>query len=162
MDAESLSLAQQNYIETIDALTESHGFASITALAASLKISKPSVTETISRLEKSGLVIRKSRHQIVLSDTGSEINSQLTRKHVGLRRFMVDVMAMDGAEADTLACKVEHCVDRQFSERLVKLATLLETSHPKILSKICKDMRRDDGEAEPKRVMKACPIRTRK
>lgn len=162
MDAESLSLTQQNYIETIDALTTQQGFASITALAASLKISKPSVTETVTRLEKAGIVIRKTRHQIVLSDEGIAINGQLTNKHAGLRRFMVEVMAMDQAEADALACKVEHCVDRYFSERLVKLATLLETSHPKILSSICKDMRKSDIPSASRRPVKACPPRARK
>lgn len=162
MDAEALSLTQQNYIETIDALTTQHGFASITALASSLKISKPSVIETVARLEKAGIVTRQSRFQIILSKAGLEINSQLTRKHAGLRRFMIEVMAMDQTEADALACKVEHCVDRHFSERLVKLATLLETSHPKILSSICKDMRKDDAHSAGRKPIEVCPPRTRK
>lgn len=145
MDAESLSLTQQNYIETIDALTQKQGAASITGLAAALGISKPSVTETMTRLEKAGLIVRKSRHQILLSEAGEDVNSQLTRKHAGLRRFMIDIMAMEKVEADAMACKIEHCVDRRFSERLVKLATLLESAHPRVLKQVCDVMRKGDG-----------------
>ena len=51
---------------------------------------------------------------------------------------------METARADDLACRVEHCVDRRFTDRLVKLARFLEKEHPETLRAIAKHLSRKD------------------
>ena len=145
---EGLSLAQQRYVERIDELCRAKGHAHTSELAATLNVSMPSVTEVVSRLAENGLAARKSSHEIVLTEPGARMAKQLARRHEALRRFMVDVMAIKPETADQIACRVEHCVDRDFAERLRKLAEFLEAEYPWTLKGIADYLRGRKGSAE--------------
>ncbi len=129
-DANSLTLAQQEYIETITALIRENGQARTTDLARRLGVSLPSVTEAVSRLARLGIASRPSRHEIVLTPGGREVSDQLDRRHQALRRFMVDVLAMDEPSADETACRIEHCIDPAFTARLTRFADFLAQEQP--------------------------------
>ena len=120
-----MTLAQQEYIETIASLIREHGQARTTDLARRLGISLPSVTEAVSRLVRLGIASRPSRHEIVLTAAGVEVADQLERRHQVLRRFMVDVLAMDERSSDETACRIEHCTDPAFTERLARFADFI-------------------------------------
>jgi DtxR family Mn-dependent transcriptional regulator len=137
---EAVSLAQQNYIEVIDGLVRERGAARTTDLAARLGVSMPSVSEAVRRMVERGFVERKSRHEVVLSKRGRKIAVQLDRRHKALSRFMDRVMAMDPGQSDALACKIEHCVNRDFTTRLLRLAEALER-HPEALKDIASRLR---------------------
>ena len=131
-----LSLAQQNYIEVIHALSEKTGAARTVDLARRLGVKMPSVTEVVSRLAKAGLVERQSRHEIVLTGRGREWAGMFDQYHMALRRFMTDVMALEATEADALACRIEHNVDRNFIEKLIRLVDLLRERYPDVLREL--------------------------
>ena len=118
---------QQRYVETIDALGASGQGASTVALARKLGVSAPSVTEAVRRLLDLGIVVRRGWHVIELSPRGRRVAGQLERRHKALRQFMVEVLAMSAAQADTNACLIEHCADSGFVSRLGRLADFLAT-----------------------------------
>jgi DtxR family Mn-dependent transcriptional regulator len=138
---DDLSLPQQNYIEVIAELIRDAGHARATDVAELLGVSLPSVSEAVKRLAELGLVERKSRFEISLSAGGRRIAQQLQRRHQALKRFMTEVMAMNEEKADQVACRVEHCVDGEFAERLRTLAEFLEREYPWTLKGIADHLR---------------------
>ena len=123
---EAISVRQQSYIETIADLAQKKNNVRVTDLAKRLKISLPSVSETISRMSRLGIVIRKSWHQISLSAKGRAIATQLDHRHRALRRFLVEVLDVDPDIADGRACRMEHFVHPELIERLLHFADFIE------------------------------------
>jgi DtxR family Mn-dependent transcriptional regulator len=144
---EDLSLAQQRYVEVIGGLIRDKGRARTTDVAEALQVSLPSVSEAVKRLVRQGIAVRAGRFEIGLSEEGSRIAGQLESRHGALRRFMVDVMAMKKERADEVACRVEHCVDGDFAERLRKLAEFLEREYPETLQGIADYVRKGRRKA---------------
>ncbi len=123
---EAVTLPQQRYIESIAALVERKGQARTSDIAETLGVSLPSVSEAVSRLVRLGFARRRSRHEIDLTRRGNTIAAQLDRRHQALQSFMIDVMAMDGRKADSMACCLEHLVSREFVDRLLVLNELIQ------------------------------------
>jgi DtxR family Mn-dependent transcriptional regulator len=144
--AESLSLPQQRYIEVIAGLIHEHGQARMTAVAERLEVQLPSASEAVKRLVENGLASRNARFDIGLTRKGKRIAEQLDTRHQALKRFMVDVMAMEGTRADELACRIEHSVDKEFTERLLAVAGLLEREYPEALAGIAVHVRNRSKE----------------
>ncbi len=127
---ESLSLSQQQYVEAIASLVRDKGRARTTDVARILGVRLPSVTEAVRRLNSLGLTLRRSRFEIALTPRGWRIAEQLDGRQAALRRFMVEILAMPPELADEVACRVEHCVDRGFADRLAALADYMATRDP--------------------------------
>lgn len=125
--SKAISLTQQNYIESIAYLLKRNGQVRTTDLASLLGVSMPSVSEGVCRLVERGFAARKSWHEIVLTREGESVAHQLDRRQRVLVKFMVKVLAMEPNKADKLACRIEHCIDREFVDRLIKLAEFLDS-----------------------------------
>lgn len=146
---EALSLPQQKYVETIDELCRTLGCARTSDLALRLKVRMPSVSEAVSRMVAQGIAVRNSRHTIELTPKGRLIAEQLKQRHEALLLFMIDVMVMEKDQADEMACRIEHCVDKAFSDRLLMLAEFLEQKHPDLLKAIARHVKRRTDKSEP-------------
>lgn len=140
-ELEDLSLPQQNYMETIAEFVRQEGHARTTDVAHRLGVSLPSASEAVKRLADMGLVRRESRFQILLTGKGKRVADSLDQRHRALKRFMVDVMAMREEKADAVACRVEHCVDGEFAERICRVAEFLEQEYPWTLKGIVDSVR---------------------
>lgn len=138
---DSLSLPQQRYVEVIGELLRAKGQARTTDIAERLSVSLPSVSEAVKRLAEMGITTRGTNSGVGLTAAGRRAAEQLESRHASLQRFMVDVMAMDPEKADSIACRVEHCVDREFSNRLLDLANFLEKEYPWTLEGIAQHVR---------------------
>jgi DtxR family Mn-dependent transcriptional regulator len=138
---EDLSLSQQRYVEIIDGLMREAGQVRMTDVAGRMQVSVPSASEAVKRLAEIGIVCRSLPLGIALTPEGRRIANQLDLRHQTLKRFMVDVMAMDPDRSDTIACRLEHCVDGEFTDRLLDLARLLEQDYPWTLRGIAEHVR---------------------
>ncbi len=106
----TLSLVQQNYIETIHHLCETHGHAHTKAIADALNIRMASATEVVQTLSLAGCVNYSKRQAITLTDSGIELALELKNKHEILAQFFIKIgCTLDVAEET--ACKVEHHID---------------------------------------------------
>ncbi len=146
---ESLSLAQQNYVEMILDLSLVDGYARTSDLAARLGVSLPSVSEAVTRLVDQGIAFRNARHGIELTEQGRRVARQLRHRHDALLLFMMDVMAMERKPADAMACKIEHCVDKAFTDRLLMLADYLKQHHPETLEAVALHLHLQADNASP-------------
>lgn len=108
----------EDCLEMIAKLAEKEGHAHVSDIARQLGIKKPSVTATLKTLAEKGLVQYESYHPVELTSKGSQIATQVIKKHQTLKCFLTQCLHLSTEHADTLACKLEHQLDDVAFERL--------------------------------------------
>jgi DtxR family Mn-dependent transcriptional regulator len=141
-----LSVPQQNYVEAIDELAQKHGHAHCVEIARLLGVKKPSVTEAVNRLVALK-VATKAAQEVVLTEKGRGIASELAHRHETLRRFMVEILEMSSGKADAIACRIEHTADHDFIRRLLLLDEFMQSKEMATCKEQWRDFRRRGGES---------------
>jgi DtxR family transcriptional regulator, Mn-dependent transcriptional regulator len=126
MDAHALSSNMENYLETILLLIRKHSVARAKDIAESMKVNRSSVTGALQALSERGLVNYAPYDFITLTPSGTEVASKVLWRHEALRNFFVNVLAIDGKEADEAACRMEHGVSKTIVDRLLDFAAFVE------------------------------------
>lgn len=80
-------MEQEDYLETIYKLTLEQGLVRISDIAKILKLSKPSVTQMMQRLEKENCVIYKPYLPLRLTNKGKRIGKKIAERHEVLAEF---------------------------------------------------------------------------
>ena len=115
------------YLRTIFELEE-EGIPPMRArIAERLGQSGPTVSQTVARMERDGLVhVDKERH-LRLTSEGREHATQVMRKHRLAECMLVDVLKMPWEEVHAEACRWEHVMSTAVEVRLLELL-----SHPTV------------------------------
>ena len=115
---EKLSIAQEDYLETIYKLSFEHQRVRITDVAERLAVRLPPVTRAVQNLERLGLVERDGKRGITLTPQARRLAEALAHRHADLVKFLVDVLGVadETAEADT--CQMEHGMSPESAQRL--------------------------------------------
>lgn len=80
-------MEQEDYLETIYKLHIEQGLVRISDIAKILKLSKPSVTQMMQRLEKDGCVTYKPYFPLQLTNKGRRIGKKVAERHEVLAKF---------------------------------------------------------------------------
>ncbi len=111
---ESLSVAMQNYLETIFHLstqpTAMEKGVRVSDIAAELGVSKASVNHAMNVLSKLGYVSNEKYQEIYLTDLGQKRASLLDDKHRIIKTLFLKVIGMAPEMADQEACAIEHII----------------------------------------------------
>lgn len=109
------------YLRTILELEE-EGIVPLRArIAERLDHSGPTVSQTVARMERDGLVhVRNDRH-LELTTDGREKAVSVMRKHRLAERLLADVIGLDWAYVHEEACRWEHVMSEQVELRLLDL-----------------------------------------
>lgn len=92
-------------------------------LVERLEQSKPTVSETVARLERDGLLRVGDTRAISLTDEGRRQAVHVMRKHRLAERLLIDVLGMPWTDVHVEACRWEHVMSDAVESRL---QTLLE------------------------------------
>jgi Mn-dependent DtxR family transcriptional regulator len=114
----------EDCLEIIAKLAEKEGHAHVSDIARQLGVKKPSVTATLKSLAEKGLVQYESYHPVELTRKGSQIATQVIKKHQTLKCFLTQCLKLSPEHADTLACKLEHELDDVALERLSQFVNI--------------------------------------
>jgi DtxR family transcriptional regulator, Mn-dependent transcriptional regulator len=87
-------------------------------LAESLGVSPPTVTSTVQRMRRDGLVDVADDKEIRLSTSGEQAVERLIRRHRLAERLLVDVLGMPWYDVHDDACRLEHAISSHVEERL--------------------------------------------
>ena len=99
----------EDYVETIAQLAREHGEARTVDIARRLGVSHVTVTKTVSRLQKDGLLSSEPYRSIFLTDDGRSLAERIEARHKLVVRFLQAIgVNADDAEAD--AEGIEHHV----------------------------------------------------
>jgi DtxR family Mn-dependent transcriptional regulator len=90
-------------------------------IAERLNQSGPTVSQTVARMERDGLVVLSGDRHLQLTDLGRQRATSVMRKHRLAERLLLDVIGLDWAEVHVEACRWEHVMSDAVENRLVEL-----------------------------------------
>lgn len=109
------------YLRTVYELQE-EGIAPLRArIAERLEQSGPTVSQTVARMERDGLLVVGEDRQIELTPEGETLAVRVMRKHRLAERLLVDVIGLDWETVHDEACRWEHVMSEEVERRLVVL-----------------------------------------
>lgn len=113
------------YLRTVYELEE-EGIVPLRArIAERLHQSGPTVSQTVARMERDGLLTVEGDRHLELSEKGRQLATRVMRKHRLAERLLTDIIGLEIEFVHEEACRWEHVMSEQVEKRLV---TLLE--HP--------------------------------
>ncbi|MGC5615541.1 iron dependent repressor, metal binding and dimerization domain protein [Georgenia sp. Z1491] len=90
-------------------------------IAERLGHSGPTVSQTVGRMERDGLLHLSPSREVELTEVGRDAAVQVMRRHRLAERLLVDVVGLDWAFVHEEACRWEHVMSGRVEERLVDL-----------------------------------------
>ncbi|WP_025273980.1 metal-dependent transcriptional regulator [Haloglycomyces albus] len=109
------------YLRTILELEEEGVPALRARIAERLEQSGPTVSQTVARMERHGLLHVKSNRQLILTDLGRKQAVSVMRKHRLAERLLVDIIGLPYEQAHDEACKWEHVMSDDVERRVYEL-----------------------------------------
>jgi DtxR family Mn-dependent transcriptional regulator len=114
----SLTATLENYLEAIGRLVAEKGEAHTLELADALSVHKSTVTAALKSLAAKDLIHYSPYEAVTLTPQGEQVAREIVRRHGVIRRFLAEVLAVDGEVAEANACRMEHVLDEEVLERL--------------------------------------------
>ena len=102
----------EDYVELIQALTDEHGEARAVDLATRLGVSQVTVTKTIQRLMRDGLVTTQPYRAVFLTEEGQRMAHESRRRHEIVVGFLL-ALGVGEVTAETDAEGIEHHVSEE-------------------------------------------------
>jgi DtxR family Mn-dependent transcriptional regulator len=109
------------YLRTIFELQE-EGIVPLRArIAERLHQSGPTVSQTVARMERDGLLTVEGDRHLQLTEEGLRLATRVMRKHRLAERLLTDVIGLDWELVHAEACRWEHVMSETVERRLVEL-----------------------------------------
>ena len=109
------------YLRTILELEEEPIVPLRARISERLGHSGPTVSQTVGRMERDGLVVVAEDRTLELTDEGRQKAIDVMRKHRLAERLLSDVIGLDWAFVHEEACRWEHVMSEQVERRLIEL-----------------------------------------
>lgn len=109
------------YLRTILDLEEENIVPLRARISERLGHSGPTVSQTIGRMERDGLVVVSEDRTLELTESGRQKATEVMRKHRLAERLLSDVIGLDWAYVHDEACRWEHVMSERVELRLVEL-----------------------------------------
>jgi len=115
------------YLRTLYELQEEGVVPMRARIAERLGQSGPTVSQTVARMERDGLVtIRDDRH-LELTDTGLRLATRVMRRHRIAECMLVQILHLDLASVHAEACRWEHVMSDIVEQRILEIV-----GHPSV------------------------------
>ena len=109
------------YLRTVYELEE-EGIVPLRArIAERLHQSGPTVSQTVARMERDGLLTVEGDRHLELSPKGRQLATRVMRKHRLAERLLTDIIGLEIEYVHEEACRWEHVMSEQVERRLVEL-----------------------------------------
>ncbi|WNV83644.1 metal-dependent transcriptional regulator [Umezawaea sp. Da 62-37] len=116
------------YLRTIYELEEEGVVPLRARIAERLGQSGPTVSQTVGRMERDGLVVVAGDRHLELTDQGRNLAIAVMRKHRLAERLLVDIIGLEWEHVHSEACRWEHVMSEAVERKLVKLLNNPTTS----------------------------------
>ncbi|MDG2497716.1 MAG: metal-dependent transcriptional regulator [Aquiluna sp.] len=90
-------------------------------IAERLEHSGPTVSQTVARMERDGLLRLLDDRQLQFSDVGRLTAVEVMRKHRLAEQLLLDVIGLEWSEIHDEACRWEHVMSESVERKLVEL-----------------------------------------
>jgi len=113
--------AIEEYLEGIYRLQErSVGAARTSDIVKLLQVAPGTVTNTVERLEKEGLLTHAPYKGVKLTEKGRKIAIDVIRRHRLSERLLTEILHVKWSEAHKIACRLEHSFTGDLVKKLEK------------------------------------------
>lgn len=109
------------YLRTIFELEEEGIVALRARIAERLAQSGPTVSQTVARMERDGLLSVAGDRHLELTDEGRAYATRVMRKHRLAERLLTDVIGLEWSLVHDEACRWEHVISDEVERRLVEI-----------------------------------------
>ncbi len=109
------------YLRTIYDLEEEGLIPLRARIAERLEQSGPTVSQTVSRMERDGLLRVAGDRHLELTEKGRRLAISVMRKHRLAERLLVDIIGLPWEEVHAEACRWEHVMSEDVERRLVQV-----------------------------------------
>ncbi|ATE53111.1 MULTISPECIES: metal-dependent transcriptional regulator [Actinosynnema] len=109
------------YLRTIYELEEEGVVPLRARIAERLGQSGPTVSQTVGRMERDGLVVVADDRHLELTEQGRSLAVSVMRKHRLAERLLVDIIGLEWEHVHSEACRWEHVMSEAVERKLVKL-----------------------------------------
>jgi len=109
------------YLRTIYDLEEEGVIPLRARIAERLEQSGPTVSQTVARMERDGLLRVAGDRHLELTDKGRALAISVMRKHRLAERLLVDVIGLPLEDVHAEACRWEHVMSDEVERRLVQV-----------------------------------------
>jgi DtxR family Mn-dependent transcriptional regulator len=109
------------YLRTVFELEEEGVVPLRARIAERLGQSGPTVSQTVARMERDGLVTVEGDRHLELTAEGMRLATRVMRKHRLAERLLTDVIGLDWELVHAEACRWEHVMSETVERRLVDL-----------------------------------------
>ncbi len=133
MPAETATVAEQEYLETMFWLEEAGLPMTGANISRAMQLSPPTVHEMVGRLVDDGYVARNPNKSLTFTESGREHASHIVRRHRMIERFLTDVLGIPWDEVHEEAERIEHAMSPVLEERMraaIGDATTCPHGHP--------------------------------
>ena len=121
-----------HYLTTIQELRQRKGYAILKDVAEDLQVTKGSASVQLKNLKDRGLVSEVDRHHLCLTEDGEKVALQVIYNREVATNFFHKVLGLDHVDAEINACKIEHLLSHEASQRLLGLVQLLSQDDPTV------------------------------
>jgi DtxR family Mn-dependent transcriptional regulator len=116
------------YLRTIYDLEEEGVVPLRARIAERLEQSGPTVSQTVARMERDGLLHIAGDRHLELTDKGRAMAVSVMRKHRLAERLLVDIIGLEWENVHAEACRWEHVMSEEVERRLVEVLNHPTTS----------------------------------
>jgi len=114
------SEAIEDFLKAVYALQQETARVPTSALAETLGITPPTVTEMAKKLARANLVVHEPYHGIRLTPNGERIALEIIRHHRLLELFLVEALGYTWDEVHDEAERLEHALSERLAERIAE------------------------------------------
>jgi DtxR family Mn-dependent transcriptional regulator len=114
----AITPALENYLKIILELNEIGGGARVTSISKRFGVTKATVSQTVKRLMKHGLVTKDMNGAILLTDLGKEKAIEVRSRNRVIQGYLTEVLGVDKQISEKDACEIEHLISCQTLEKL--------------------------------------------
>ena len=109
---------QEDYLRALYILDEKGMELKSSEVASYLKVSKPSVSEMVRRLNEEGLVKAEPYSKLKFTKKGKKLAEQLTGKHRIIELFLIKILKRSDEHIHEEAHRLEHAFSDESIERM--------------------------------------------
>ena len=109
------------YLRTIYELEEEGVVPLRARIAERLQQSGPTVSQTVARMERDGLVVVGGDRHLELTEEGRQRATRVMRKHRLAERLLVDVIGLEWEYVHDEACRWEHVMSERVERKILAM-----------------------------------------
>ncbi len=106
--------AEEEYLQTLFWLFEAGLPMTAANVARAMRLSAPTVSEMMGRLQRDGYIVRGAGRAITFTDSGREHAERIVSRHRMIERFLTDVVGVPWDDVHEEAEQLEHAMTPRF------------------------------------------------